>query len=93
MEALLGVLGPFGAPISFIGFILFMYAYFQKQNAQVMTSMQGALDRQNAEIAEYVKSSKEKNDLIEQLRVEKAELIMKNAELFGELNALKLKGK
>lgn len=92
MESLLGLLGPYGVPISFIGFVLFMYAYFRKQDAQVLATKQETIDRQNEEIEEYVRSSKEKDAQIKELQEIRAELIIKNAVLEGQIQAFKLKG-
>ena len=59
MEGLLTLLGPLGSPVSFIGLILFMYAYLRKQEAQVNADLKQTIDRQKVEIESLVKDNSE----------------------------------
>lgn len=79
MEGLLTLLGPFGAPVSFVGFLLFMYAYLRKQEAQVNADLKQTIDRQKEEIDSQNKEIAELDSKLKHIREENAILITKNA--------------
>lgn len=92
MEGLLTLLGPLGAPVSLIGFLLFMYAYMRKQEAQISADLKQTIDRQKGEIEAYAKEDLEANKTIKDLRTENAKLIMDNAVLEGRIRTHELGG-
>lgn len=93
MEGLLTLLGPLGAPVSLIGFLLFMYAYMRKQEAQISADLKQTIDRQKGEIEAYAKEDLDANKTIKELRTENAKLIMDNAVLEGRIRTHELGGK
>lgn len=92
MEGLLTLLGPIGSPVSFIGLILFMYAYLRKQEAQVNADLKQTIDRQKDEIESIGKENSELETKIRALREENAGLITQNAVLEATIQITKLRG-
>ena len=92
MEGLLTLLGPLGSPVSFIGLILFMYAYLRKQEAQVNADLKQTIDRQKDEIESIGKENSELETKIRAIREENACLITQNAVLEATIQITKLRG-
>lgn len=92
MEGLLTLLGPFGAPVSFVGFLLFMYAYLRKQEAQINADLKQTIDRLKADIEDYAKESDIKDTKIKDLVTENATLLTDNAILQGKIQVYELRG-
>lgn len=92
MEGLLALLGPLGSPVSFIGLILFMYAYLRKQEAQVNADLKQTIDRQKDEIESIGKENSELETKIRAIREENAGLITQNAVLEATIQITKLRG-
>lgn len=92
MEGLLTLLGPLGSPVSFIGLILFMYAYLRKQEAQVNADLKQTIDRQKVEIESLVKENSELEIKLREYREENATLLTENAVHEATIQIIKLRG-
>lgn len=92
MDGLLTLLGPFGAPVSFVGFLLFMYAYLRKQEAQVNADLKQTIDRQKEEIESLDKENAELEGKLKTIREENAELLTQNAVLKATIRISELRG-
>lgn len=92
MEGLLTLLGPLGSPVSFIGLILFMYAYLRKQEAQVNADLKQTIDRQKVEIESLSKENSELETKLRAYREENATLLTENAVHEATIRIIKLRG-
>lgn len=90
MDGLLTLLGPLGAPVSFVGFLLFMYAYMRKQEAQVNADLKQTIDRQKKDLDDYAKESDTDNERIQKLREENAVLIVDKAILEAKVRSYEI---
>lgn len=92
MEGLLTLLGPLGSPVSFIGLMLFMYAYLRKQEAQVKADLMQTIDRQKNEIESLSKENSELETKLKEYREENATLLAENAVQQATIQIIKLRG-